>query len=92
MSDNNVAPIKKIEDIAAEAAKTPSAPTVSPSPLPTVFNLGQAEVKGGERMVVLQVMTPVGQAVYFLDGASAESLGTTLIRMGGITKSGLVMP
>lgn len=96
MTNNKVAPPKKIDDLAAEAAqvdtKVVSPPGVAPGPLPTVFNLGQTEVGGGARMVVLQVNTPAGQAVYFLDGVSAEGLGTALIKLGSVTKTGLVVP
>jgi hypothetical protein len=80
-------------DMAAKAAKNLPVAThqVPPSPLPTVFNVGQAEVNG-QNFVILQIMTPGGQAVYFLDGDSAEGVGTALLRIGQASKAGLVVP
>jgi hypothetical protein len=82
-----------VVEMAAKAAQNLPTAThqVPPSPLPTVFNVGQGEVNG-QNFVVLQVMTPVGQSVYFLDGTAAEGVGTALLRMGQASKAGLVVP
>ena len=84
---------QRIDELAARAAAKNIAQVqgVQPAPLPTIFNLGQAQ-GGGKNFVMLQVQTPAGQAVYFIDGASAEGLGENLIRMGAAVKAGLVMP
>jgi hypothetical protein len=84
---------ERIDELAARAAAKSAAQVqgVQPAPLPTVFNIGQAE-GNGKRFVMLQIATPAGQSVFFLDGASAEGLGENLIRMGVAVKAGLVMP
>jgi hypothetical protein len=83
-----------IVDMAAKVAQNPPPPThriIQPAPLPTVFNVGQADVNG-QNFVLLQVTTPGGQAIYFLDGNAAEDVGAALIRLGQASKAGLVVP
>jgi hypothetical protein len=63
---------------------------LAPQPVPTQVRV--AQVPGPPAMVVLQVITPVGVATYFLDADAAIQIGQTLRQCGKASKSGLVLP
>lgn len=73
------------------AQKQPQYPTVQPAPVPTTFTVGQADF-GDKKMVMLAISTPVGQAIYFLDGDSADGVAKALARIGTATKAGILVP
>lgn len=66
-------------------------PGLAAQPVPTQVVVGQLQAPQGS-MVVLQVATPVGIAVYFLDPDAAIQIGQTLRQCGKASKAGLVLP
>lgn len=66
-------------------------PTVPLTPVPTQLTVGQCQSPQGG-MVVLQVATPVGVAIYFLGPDAAIQVGQTLRQCGKASKAGLVLP
>lgn len=53
-----------------------------PSPVPTSIALGETIVDNtGTKMVVLQLATPSGVQVYFLDADAARAVGAKLTEM-----------
>jgi hypothetical protein len=67
-------------------------PMVQPQPMPTQFTVGQVRSDQGAMLVVLQVFTPGGQAVYFLDADAAIQVGQSLRLSGKAAKSDLILP
>jgi hypothetical protein len=65
--------------------------TVPLQPVPTLVTVGQCQNAQGT-MVILQMATPVGLAVYFLTPDAAIQVGQTLRQCGKASKSGLVLP
>lgn len=64
--------------------------TVPLQPVPTLLTVGQCQGPQGA-MVMLQVATPAGVAVYFLNPDAAIQVGQTLRQCGKASKSGLVL-
>lgn len=68
---------------------------VSPAPTPLQIQISDARA-AGQRMVVLEVRTPVGVACYFLTGEGAERVGAGLAAAGRAARlelvEGLVVP
>ena len=61
-------------------------PQVQPTPVPTAFTTGTLRADDGRAWIVLQVETPVGIAMYFLEPAAAVQVGNALRSEG---KAGL---
>ena len=60
------------------------------SPVPTAVAVGIAEsISSGGKHVVLQVSTPLGIAVYFLDAEAAESIGNEIVEQSKLARSSL---
>lgn len=70
----------------------PERPQVDPSPVPTAFSVGTVRADDGTPVVVLQVQTPVGNAVYFLDPGIAVGVGNALRAEGKAGVSRLAVP
>jgi hypothetical protein len=66
-------------------------PALAPQPVPTQVFVGQIRTPQGA-LVVLQVATPVGVAVYFLDPEAAIRIGQMLRQCGKASKAGIVLP
>lgn len=67
-------------------------PGIQPTPVPMTFRIGQGNGPGGQMMVVLMVSTPVGEAVYFLDGKMAEHVANGLNQAAKASQAGLLVP
>ena len=65
---------------------------VQPSPLPMQWIIATAIGQRGEKMVVLQLLTPQGSSVFFLPAESAMALGEQIYSEGQTAGSGLVVP
>jgi hypothetical protein len=62
-----------------------------PQPLPTDWRVGTSTHEDGTKNVTLEITTPGGKTIVFLDSGAARQLGAALIEYG--TKaSGLVVP
>lgn len=77
------------------APAAPSLPLAAPTqlgqgPVPTEISVGQAVVQGNP-VVVLQVVTPIGVAMYFLNADAAVQVGQQLARAGGAAGAGIVV-
>jgi len=67
---------------------------IGPNPLPTQFAVGEVMING-EKMVVLQLSTPLGVSFYFFDPASAKQLAEWLSQRGSdivVARPGLIVP
>lgn len=62
-----------------------------PAPVPLGFRIDSAPGPGGKRLVVLQVASPTGLGVYFLDPPSAMRLAGELGKAGRAAASNLVV-
>jgi hypothetical protein len=67
-------------------------PQMPVGPVPTMVNVAQAMAGDGQQLVMLTVSTPVGSAVYFLDGAAAVQIGNALCHAGKASAANLVLP
>lgn len=67
-------------DAAANQSVTP--PPVMPQPVPTMVTVSQVRAPNGQLMVVMQIATPTGVGVYFLDQAAARKIGADIQRQG----------
>lgn len=65
---------------------------VQPSPQPLQWILATATGRSGEKMVVLQLLTPQGSSVFFLPPDAALAMGTQMADEGQKATSGLVVP
>jgi hypothetical protein len=63
---------------------------VQPSPVNLTVNVRVVDTSAGRR-VVLEVFTPTGLSVFFLDAAAAQSIGETLQREAMSAASGLTI-
>ena len=67
-------------------------PVVPPGQVPTIFAVADVVGPDGKHLVALQVSTPVGTAVYFLDPDCAIQTGQNLRQYGRAAKTGLTLP
>lgn len=73
---------------------------IQPQPVPTQFTTGTLPTVDGRSWVVLQVETPVGVAMYFLEPGAAVAVGNALRNEGkkgvgsklAVPPNGLVVP
>lgn len=65
-------------------------PQVQPQPVPMTFTCGPLRAESGALFVVMQVSTPTGTAVYFLDEQLARRVGAMLVDAS--RSSGLIVP
>ena len=65
---------------------------VSPAPVPTSFNVVTATSEQGVNLVLLQVNTPAGVGVYFMEPGTAVHLGKMLRDEGKASISRLATP
>lgn len=71
---------------------SPPPPQVQPQPLPMQWIVGGATMTNGDKMVVLQILTPQGTQVYFLPPEGAEAFGKQIAEQGRELASGIVVP
>jgi len=64
---------------------------VPPQPVPTSFRTSVIPTPGGN-LVVLEVFTPVGQSVVFIDPQTAQRLGGMIRAAGKQAATGLLVP
>lgn len=80
---------------AVEAAtQTPVAPArpVPFGPVPMSWNVSQAQTNEGQQLVVVSVMTPEGDKVFFLQPPIAKQIGDAILKMSSAADSGLILP
>lgn len=67
---------------------------VSPSPVPTTFQVSVVtENNSGQQLVMVVVSSPTGNSVYFLDANFAQTVGEALYKTAEQAKgSGLIVP
>ena len=80
---------------AVEAAK--QAPTVPQravpyGPVPMSWNVSQAQTNEGHPVVVIQIQTPEGDKVFFIQPAIGKQIGEALIKLSTASDSGLILP
>jgi len=66
-------------------------PQLQVAPVPVTTTVGGVTFTDGDGRVTLQVVTPIGIAVYFLSGDHACDLAGHLNRFGNAARSGLVI-
>ncbi len=66
-------------------------PAIPAQPVPTQILIAQVRSPQGA-LVVLQAVTPVGVAVYFLDADAAIRVGGMLTHFGTAAKAGIILP
>lgn len=79
---------------AAEAAQqAPAQPTraVPYGPVPMSWNVSQGHSSDGP-IVIISVMTPEGDKVFFLKPEIGKQLGEALVKMSSASDSGLILP
>ncbi len=54
---------------------------IQPAPLPTEMTVSQISIDG-KKVSVLQITTPQGMSVFFLDETSSKAVGTKLLEFG----------
>jgi hypothetical protein len=67
-------------------------PQVQPQPLPMQWIVGGATMTTGEKMVVVQILSPQGTQVYFLPPEGAVAFGEQIAEEGRKSGSGIVVP
>lgn len=84
-----------VEDMPVETVEVPEdspveeSPSVPPTrqvplgPVPTFWNLSVTQGSEGP-VVIVEVLTPLGNSVYFLDSETANKLGVALIQIGTV--------
>lgn len=73
-------------------AENPNTVSVNLVPLPVDFQISQARTGDGTLWVRLVCTTPAGTNAYFLPGEAAEEFGQALVKLGRMTKAGLINP
>lgn len=71
---------------------TPQPDGIPPGPVPTAFNVGNVPTDQGGEMVALQMQTPVGVSVYFMEPGIAVQVGNALRGAGKAGVSRLAVP
>lgn len=71
---------------------TPPPPQVQPQPLPMQWIIGGATMNTGEKMIIVQILTPQGTQVYFLPPEGAVAFGEQIAEEGRAAVNGLVVP
>lgn len=64
---------------------------IGPSPVPLEMALGETVIDG-KMAIVLQVASPIGQFVFFLDAGMARNIGKAMADLGLRAETGLVIP
>lgn len=72
--------------------ENPNAVSAQLSPLPVDVQVSQVQGADGLLWVRMVCTTPAGVNAYFFPGAIAEQLGEGLVKLGRLTKAGLVNP
>lgn len=85
--------IDEFFESAAQLAQTQHQPQVQipPSPVPMAWQIAQVQSNQGN-MIAAAVQTPMGQLVFFLDPDTAKKIGEALVRYGGASGIGLLLP
>lgn len=65
-----------------QGATLPSAGGVQIAPMPTNWSLNTGQTSTGEKVVVIQVGTPMGQFTFIVPGENAVVIGQRLIEAG----------
>jgi hypothetical protein len=69
-------------DVPGTASQPEQPQMVPPQPLPTLTTIGHARAADGSILVVLQMSTPQGMSVFFLDQRAARKIGVDLQEAG----------
>lgn len=80
---------------AVEAAQ--QVPSVQPrpvpyGPVPMSWNVSQAQTNEGHPVVVVQIQTPEGDKVFFIQPSIGKQIGEALIKLSTASDSGLLLP
>lgn len=77
---------------AAEQAPPVQTRAVPYGPVPMSWNVSQAQTNEGQPVVVIQVQTPEGDKVFFLQPSIGKQIGEALIKLSTASDSGLILP
>lgn len=69
----------------------PVARPPAPGPIPTYVVVGETEGPHG-RFVVMQMHTPLGMSMYWIDASQAAAIGDLLTKLGAAVAAGIVLP
>lgn len=67
----------------------PPQPAIPIQPVPTAVQIASAKGPNGDSFVVMTVLTPVGQNIYFFDSETAEKLSEALSQTARLARTGL---
>jgi hypothetical protein len=65
------------------------AQTVPPQPVPTSVQLASTQGMNGDKYVIITLITPVGQNVFFFDPESADKIADALKETARLSRTGL---
>lgn len=77
---------------AATQAPPVSSRAVPYAPVPMSWNISQAKTNEGQPVVVIQIQTPEGDKVFFVQPDIGKQLGEALVRFSSAADSGLIIP
>lgn len=89
MNDTDL--VKKAVEAATQEPAAPARP-VPFGPVPMSWNVSQAQTNEGQPLVVVSVMTPEGDKVFFLQPSIAKQIGDAILKMSSASDSGLILP
>ena len=89
MSDADL--VRRAVEAAAEAPPVPTR-AVPYGPVPMSWNVSQAQTNEGLPVVVIQIQTPEGDKVFFIQPAIGKQIGEALIKLSTASDSGLILP
>lgn len=83
--------VQQAVEAATQAPVAPARP-VPFGPVPMSWNVSQAQTNEGQQLVVVSVMTPEGDKVFFLQPSVAKQIGDAILKMSSASDSGLILP
>lgn len=84
---------KAVMDHVKEMAESPQSPqAVGPSPVPLTVNVAAAQRGDGTKLIVLEVHSPTGAAVYFMPPDFAVTVAKMIADNAAVARSGLIVP
>lgn len=83
--------VQQAVEAASQAPVAPARP-VPYGPVPMSWNVSQAQTNEGQPLVVISIMTPEGDKIFFLQPSIAKQIGEAVLKMSSAADSGLILP
>lgn len=83
--------VQQAVEAASQAPVAPARP-VPYGPVPMSWNVSQAQTNEGQPLVVISIMSPEGDKIFFLQPSIAKQIGEAVLKMSSAADSGLILP